>query len=231
MKEVEINTKQQLMGLYTEAPVLVELEKLRMELEHETELTRMQMDAYLQAFQAVAPGIKVHIYGNGGQMSQIMNDLFSLSMGVQVLQDEVPAIGRLIDNQQRGDGHWRQRLAAFMPHIRQVLNDVNPRMFSSLKVTDLVERLEPVVAGEEALVTALERIKNDANFRVVGDLPVQPLLQLLGIKVGRGDGSVSKTADLVGFDAMSETEADEETDETEAASENESAEDDVLLAA
>ena len=54
-------------------------------------------------------------------------------------------------------------------------------MLSSLKVADVVERLGPVVAGEESLTSALSSLKADASFRVIGDMPVSPLLRLLGL--------------------------------------------------
>ena len=81
-----------------------------------------------------------------------------------------------------------------MPYIQQVLADVNPRMFSSLKVADLVERLEPVVAGREDLSSALNGIKEDASFRMVGDIPIKSLLGVLGFNVD--DTSPVDDADL-----------------------------------
>jgi hypothetical protein len=80
-----------------------------------------------------------------------------------------------------------------MPYIQGVLAEVNPRMFSSLKVADLVERLEPVVAGREDLSTALSNIKEDASFRMVGDIPIKPLLGVLGFnfdEAAPGDDTV-----------------------------------------
>jgi hypothetical protein len=38
-----------------------------------------------------------------------------------------------------------------------------------------------VVAGQETLTSALNSLKADASFRVIGDMPVSPLLRLLGI--------------------------------------------------
>ena len=67
--------------------------------------------------------------------------------------------------------------------VSLVLAEVNPRMFSSLRVADVVEKLGAVLSGREDLVTALNGLKQQANFRVVGDLPVGPLLSLLGVKL------------------------------------------------
>jgi len=182
LKDVEIRAQKQLMALYEEAPVLVELEKMRMDYEHKEHLATMQMDAYMKVFEAVAPGIKVNIYGNGNQTSRIFTDLMSFTHGLRLLGEEVPAIGNIIDgtSSNNGGGFLLSKFSAFMPYIQQVLGEVNPRMFSSLKVADLVERLEPVVAGREDLASALSGIKEDANFRMVGDIPIKPLLGVLG---------------------------------------------------
>jgi hypothetical protein len=185
LKDVEIRAQKQLMALYEEAPVLVDLEKMRMEYEHQERIATLQMDAYLKAFEAVAPGIKVNIYGSGNQTSKIFTDLMSFTHGLRLLGEEVPVIGNLIDGSSNGNGSGLQisKLGAFMPYIQQVLAEVNPRMFSSLKVADLVDRLEPVVAGREDLSNALNGIKEDASFRMVGDIPIKPLLGVLGFNI------------------------------------------------
>ena len=76
-----------------------------------------------------------------------------------------------------------------MPYIRSALADVNPRVFSSLRVADLAARLGPVLTGREDLLTALNHLKQAANFRVVGDLPVGPILSFLGVKLAPDAGS------------------------------------------
>lgn len=186
LKDVEIRAQKQLMALYEEAPVLVELEKMRMDYDHKERIATMQMDAYMKAFEAVAPGIKVNIYGSGNQTSKIFTDLMSFTHGVRLLGEEVPVIGNIIEgssNNGNGSGFQISKLSQFMPYIQQVLGEVNPRMFSSLKVADLVERLEPVVAGREDLAGALNGIKQDASFRMVGDIPIKPILGVLGFNI------------------------------------------------
>jgi hypothetical protein len=182
LKEVEINAQKQLVALYDKAPVLVEIEKLRMEYEHQERLVNLQMDAYLKAMESIAPGVKVQIYGSGNQTSQIFTELMSFSHGINLLGEEVPLVGQILHG---GDGTGQnQRLSVFhqfFPYIQQVLAEVNPRLFSSLKVVDLVERLDPVIAGQEELSTALNNIKEDASFRMVGDLPLKPFLQFFGV--------------------------------------------------
>jgi len=81
LKTVESNAQREMIGLYAESPVLVDLEKLRIELEHEERLTQMQVEAYLKAFEAIAPGVCVHIYGNGGQVNPVMTGLFCCRFG------------------------------------------------------------------------------------------------------------------------------------------------------
>jgi hypothetical protein len=163
------------------------------------------MYAYMKAFEAVAPGIKVNIYGSGNQTSRIFTDLMSFAHGLRLLGEEVPVIGNLVNGSGNGDGSGFNfnKLSQFMPYIQQVLGEVNPRMFSSLKVADLVERLEPVVAGREDLANALNGIKEDASFRMVGDIPIKPLLGVLGFNINE-----SVPADDVGLaDDVSEDES------------------------
>ena len=199
IKEVEINAQQKLVELYDQAPILVELEKMRMEHAHRERITTMRIDAYKEAFKAIAPGVKIHIYGNGGQTGKILTDLMSFSHGLNLLGEEVPSIGRLFNgslnggSETSGDGNepstmeWaHENLSGFVPYIQQVVADVNPRVFSSLKVADLVDRLAPVVAGKEDLATSLGQLRKDANFRVVGDLPIAPILKLFGIEITDG---------------------------------------------
>jgi len=106
--------------------------------------------------------------------------------------------------------NWLPKLADFAPFIRQVMADTNPRMFTSLKVTDLLDRLVPVLAGREDLLTALNALRDDAGFRVVGDVPVVPLLRLLGIKVPETTAeSTAKPVD-VGIVVESDEQPDED---------------------
>ena len=63
-------------------------------------------------------------------------------------------------------------------------------MLSTLKVADLVTELGNVVSGQHDLATALNQLRQDGSFRVIGDLPVLPFLQLLGIG-GQQDGVVN----------------------------------------
>ncbi|MCP4541853.1 MAG: hypothetical protein GY832_32380 [Chloroflexi bacterium] len=198
LKDVEIKAQRELVKLYDQAPVLVELEKLRLQLAHEERITTLQMESYLKGFEALAPSMQVRVYGGGGQTTQIITELMSLAQGVQYLGEEVPAVGRILDGVGTEKGStFLPRLAEFTPYIRQALANVNPRMFSSLKIVDLIDRLNPVLAGQEDLVTALANLRENANFRVVGDIPVAPLLGLLGINLPQpGVGNVEDAIPL-----------------------------------
>lgn len=188
LRDVEIGAQRELMELYNQAPVLVDLEKLRLHLDHEKEITAMQVDAYLRAFQSLASSMNLRIYGNGGQTSRIITDLMSVAQGATYLGEEVPALGRLVKTS--GDGASPQglellfvKLSRLVPYIRESLSEVNPRMFASMRLVDLFERLAPVIEGQEDLVTAVNHVRDDASFRMVGDLPVAPLLRLIGIQI------------------------------------------------
>ncbi|MBN2389332.1 MAG: hypothetical protein JXR84_01330 [Anaerolineae bacterium] len=210
LKEIEINAQRELVKLYDQAPVLVDLEKLRMQFAHEERVATLQMEAYLKAFEALAPSLQVRIYGSGGQTTQIITDLMSMAQGVKALGEEVPVVGRLVGSGAGAEElSWLPKLADFVPFIRQVMADTNPRMFTSLKVTDLLDCLVPVLAGREDLLTALNALREDAGFRVVGDVPVVPLLRLLGIKVP--EAATESTAKPV--DAGIVIESDEDPDE------------------
>ncbi len=208
LKEVEINAQQKLVDLYEKAPVLVELEKMKLEHAHRERIVTMQVEAYKEAFMAMAPGVKVHIYGNGGQTSKIITDLMSFSQGISLLGEEVPLVGRILNpNNTTAAGepgevepstvNWmRDNLGNFAPYIQDIMTEVNPRVFSSLKVSDMVDRLTPVIAGKEDLASSLDQLRQDANFRVVGDLPVVPILKLFGINLGDGKKQAKPAVDM-----------------------------------
>lgn len=201
LKDVDIEAQRKLAALYEKAPVLIELEKQRMAYTHEERLMQMQMDAYLKAFEALAPGVRVNIIGNGSQTSQLMADLMGVARGVTLIGEEVPIVGQLVNgrpsNGTSADLPLLQRFTAFAPYLQQLVAETNPRVFSALKVADVVERLVPVVAGEGDLSSALDGLRQDANFRVIGDLPVGPLLQMLGVNLLPESGEASTDEDMI----------------------------------
>ncbi len=197
LKAVDINAQKELALLYEQAPVLIELEKMRMQLEHEERIATIQAETSLKAFEAIAPGIKVNIFGNGGQTGQILSSVMALSHGLNHMGEEVPFVNNLL-NFNNGNGaagsisrqqwaQWTPQLTQFVPYLQTLIAETNPRVLSSLKVADIVERLGSVVAGEENLVTALNNIKEDASFRVIGDMPISPILRILGLDNGKAE--------------------------------------------
>lgn len=188
LREVEINAQQAMIQLYQQAPVLVELERMKLQMAHEERLTQLRLEANLRAFEALAPSLRVHIYGNGGQTSRIIGDVMALAQGLRVLGEEVPAVGRLVEGvvtQNSNDGDLnilsKLNLPAFAPYLQQVVDEVNPRMLGSLTVSALVEHLAGVVNGQKDLSQALNDLRQDGSFRVIGDLPVLPILRLIGL--------------------------------------------------
>jgi hypothetical protein len=187
LKEVEITAQRQLVQLYTEAPVLVDLEMMKMKMTHQERLTQIQMDAYLKAFEAIAPNIRIQIVGNGGQLGHILGEVLTIFHGTQVLGQEIPALGRLL-NGSRQDGvavagvPWEGVRFA----LQQVVDNVEPRILAGMNVADLVEEAEKFVRGEVDLTEALENLRTDSSFRVLGNLPVMPILRSLGLLAGIG---------------------------------------------
>lgn len=198
LKAVEIKAKKELVALYEQSPAMVELEKMRVQLEHDEKVMTLQMDAYVKAFQALAPGVKVHIYGNGGQASQLITDVLSLSQGLNHLGDEVPVVGKWLEGRGRGwNGKLPEQLGRFVPYLKEVVSEVNPRMLSSLKVADVVERLGPVLTGQDDMLSALTNLKEDASFKVIGNMPISPLLNLVGITLPENGGAADEAEQVV----------------------------------
>jgi hypothetical protein len=195
LREVEINAQRQLSELYSQAPVLVDLEKVRMQYAHQERLASLRAETYLKTMEAIAPGLRVNVFGNGGQAGQLLTDVLSISHGLRLLGEEVPAVGSLLagsNGHSAANGRHAPEAADglarlwmdFAPYVRQALAGVNPRVFSSLRVADVVERLVPVLQGREDLLTSLNGLRQQASFRVVGDLPVGPILDWLGAAAG-----------------------------------------------
>jgi hypothetical protein len=190
IKEVEITAQRQLVQLYTEAPVLVDLEIMKMKMSHEERLTQIQMDAYLKAFEAIAPNVRIQIVGNGGQVGRVLGEVLTVFHGTQILGEEIPALGRLLNGSEHdsegastGGFAW----GSLRPALQQVIAGIEPRILAGMNVADLVEEAGKVFSGEVELTEALENLRADTSFRVLGNLPVIPLLRSLGLLVGMGN--------------------------------------------
>jgi hypothetical protein len=199
IRTAELEAQREQLKLFEKAPVLVELEKMKMRMNHQERLAQMQMDAYLQAFMALAPNVRMHIYGNGGQVSKLMTDVMSFTRGLQVMGEEIPTIGKLVGSSQEDFSQVEVAgvdLSSFTPFIRQVVAGVNPRILAGMKISDLVARLGEVAAGDASLTEALGQMQDDASFRFIGDLPVKPLLAMLGIDAGPAPQNGNEIHDL-----------------------------------
>ncbi len=184
LREVDIAAQKELADLYSTAPALIELEKAKMKYEHEAKIAEIQANASLSAFEAIAPGIKINLIGNGGQMGEILTGLMSLSHGLVAIGDEVPAVGSLLNSTTAslsGSAHLLPSFQKLTPSVQTLMKEVNPRIFSGLTLSDVADRLGPVIEGQEDLVSALNHIRQDASFRVIGDMPIKGLLGMLGI--------------------------------------------------
>ena len=204
IRDVEIKAQQRLADLYQQSPVLVELEKIRLQQGHEQKLAQIQADANLRAIEAIAPGVKINLFGNGGQAGNMMNQIMTLAHGANAVGEEVPAIGRLLghgsdpaDELSDAYSHLQPHFETIQPYAKMMIEEMNPRIFAGLTLADLAERLTPVVAGEQDVVTALNQIREDSNFKVIGNLPVQSILGILGIGksvVNQQAGEIPATA-------------------------------------
>ena len=173
-RQVEVETKARLATLYEANPQLFELEKLRIRFAHELEMANVQQQTQIAMMQALATNMEIKIVGNAGQMGQILSELMTLRAGVATATAEFPFLRSLF-------GNGGQLLAGLPGALGEALQDVQPRLFASLTVADLVERLSAVANGDSDLRAALHGLRQDSNFRVVGNLPVLELLgQLLG---------------------------------------------------
>jgi hypothetical protein len=120
----------------------------------------------------------------------------SFAHGASALGEEVPLVGNFLNGKANANGDVNgnvnersplgidyAQFGGFIPYIKDLFAEMNPRLLSGMKIADMVERLAPVVAGKKDLATALVNLKNDASFRVIGDLPVGPLLKMFGISI------------------------------------------------
>lgn len=184
-RQVEVEAKERLALLYADNPQLFEMEKLRVQFAHELDLANVQQQTQIAMMQALAGNMDIKVVGNAGQMGQILSEMMTLRAGVDTAVEEFPFLRSLI-----GSG---AQVASKLPGaLGEALKDVQPRMFASLTVADLTERLLAVANGDSNLVEAIHGLREDSNFRVVGNIPV---VELLGTLFGTGDDADS-TVDI-----------------------------------
>lgn len=181
---VELEAKERLAALYTHNQPLFELEQLRLRFAHELELATVQQQAQIAMVQALAQHMEIKVVGNAGQMGQILSELMTLQAGVTTATEEFPFLRSLVN----GGGHTLSKLPGL---LGEAFKGVEPRLFASLTVADLTERLLAVAKGDSDLVGALHGLRQDSNFRMVGNLPV---IELLSKLMGADTDVVESTA-------------------------------------
>lgn len=174
---VQLEAKERLAALYAHHQQLFELEQLRLRFAHELQLATVQQQAQIAMIQALAQHMEIKVVGNAGQMGQILSELMPLQAGINTAAAEFPFLRTLAH---RGG----QALTNLPGFLGEALKGVEPRLFASLTVADLTERLLAVAQGDSTLVDALHGLRQDSNFRVVGNIPI---LELLGKLVDPGE--------------------------------------------
>ncbi len=176
MRQVEIDAQAALAEVYAASPVLVDLEKIRLQHAHEQNIAQLRLNAQIAMMQALAPQLNVNakLIGNGTQMGSLLSQILTLSAGYEVLSEEVPVVNGLF--RPNGDVNVGSIMRGTSDLLGGVLKDVNPRMFGALTLSSLVDRIIPVVEGEGDLQSFLIGLKEDASFNMVGNIPIAQLL-------------------------------------------------------
>ena len=196
---VELERARAQAELFDKSPALRELETLRLQHAQALELARIHTAAKVQMMQAIAPQLKLqaNIIGDGSRASQIMAQVMAIASGAQIVGDQVPLIGNLLGNgagdSTSADAGLNTLLPRLMPFAHKVIGEMNPRAFSSLTLAGFMDSLLPVLAGREDLLTAVQKLREKASFRIIADAPVAVVAELLGIKLPEakhGDDSV-----------------------------------------
>ncbi len=206
IRDVEIKAQQALADLYEQAPVLVELEQIRMTHAHEERIAQIQAEANLRAIEAIAPGVKINMIGNSGQMGDVISQIMNLAHGANLVSEEIPAVGRLLGTVETAPSqleseltgayqHLQPHFTTLQPYVKQMVEEMNPRIFGGLTLANLADKLTPVVAGNKDVMTALNEIQQDSSFNVIGNLPVRSILGLLGI--GNTTSTLQAKAEVV----------------------------------
>lgn len=186
LRKIEIDAQQTLAALYQSNPALVELERLKIQLAHELQVSQIEYQARVSMMAALAPHMNLHLIGDGGRVSQIMAQVMTLGAGLQAAGEHVPFVGNLINGATNGTGDTavgtlQSVLGGLAPYISKVVGGMQPRVFSTLTVSQMIDHLVPVLKGEENLLAAVDGLRRSAQFRLIADLPVAPFLNGYGV--------------------------------------------------
>lgn len=194
LRDIEIAAQQQLADLYASNGALVELERMKLEFAHTLEVARLENEARVAMMAALAPHMNLQLIGDGGKVSQIMAQVMTLGAALNATGDQVPFVGNLLHGASNGNGNnhandvvslnsLQSVLPGLLPYITTVVKSMRPRVFSTLTIEQLLDRLTPVVKGEGTLLQAIDGLRQDAQFQLIANMRVAPLLAPFGINV------------------------------------------------
>ncbi|PIZ48061.1 hypothetical protein COY32_00715 [candidate division WWE3 bacterium CG_4_10_14_0_2_um_filter_41_14] len=191
--EAELDAEARRAKLYAESPELLALERLDREHWQAIALAKQELDARVAMMVALAPHIQLDakVIGNGSQMGQIMGQMMTLASGYNVMVND-PTVSSIVGSGGSAISVGGDILSRVLPAVRSAFAGVNPRVFASLTVADALDRLQGVVSGEQDVVTAIQKLRDDANFRMVGNIPVG---QILGVFLGGGGEATQPAGD------------------------------------
>lgn len=171
--------------------MLVELEREEMRRSHDLELARIRTQMVVQIAQAWAPGMAFRIVGGPDALNRVIGQFMLIGHAAENMA-ETP-IGRLLglDNTLHNSDGLNLSLPSFwsklLPFVHKLVRGMNPRVLSSLTVAQMLDQLMPVLQGEQDLLSALNGLRESAQFRMIAEVPVQPLLEQFGLRTGAND--------------------------------------------
>ena len=186
--EAELEIERIKAELYQQAPVLVELEQIQLRFQHDQKIAEIEADTRLEALRAIAPqlNLNANLVGSGGQLGSVLAQVLNLVNGTQILAQEVPALQGILDRGLNGDdnGDLGQAMSRMMaqarPYLAQIADNIQPRLLASLTLRDFLDELGNVANGESSVLEAVENIRQAGVFRIIGDVPVEQMIQPLG---------------------------------------------------
>lgn len=179
-----VEVQEKLAALFVKNPALFELETLKVKNEHALAMETARLNAQTTIMQALAPNININLIGDGGKVSQIMASVMQIASGANHLGEQIPSLNNLMGGASSplvAGLDFTAMFEGFMPFIRNLVKEMNPRMFGRLTLAELAEHLAPVIEGRSDLVTALNGLRESTGFRMIADLPIASLLERLGI--------------------------------------------------
>jgi len=173
--------------LFASNPAMLELQKFERQLTHDLHIRQAELEAQVRMVTAMAEkmDLRVNIIGDGGQASRIMANVMAIASGAQVVGEQVPFVGSMLsgNGHSNGNGSLLNKLPPFLPFVQQAVNEMEPRVFTRLTLAQLADAVSKLVSGQSDLITTLNELREDSQFRVVADLPVATILEKFGITV------------------------------------------------